>query len=67
MSHTYAFALTTAIMLAVTLSPVLSSFLLRKGMKETHNIVWEAFHRFYHNLFVRILRLASSDADGNYR
>ena len=56
MSHTYAFALTTAIVLAVTLTPVLSSFLLRKGMKETHNIVWEAFHRFYHNLFIRILR-----------
>ena len=56
MSHTYAFALTTAISLAVMLTPVLSSFLLRKGMKETHNIVWEAFHRFYHNLFIRVLR-----------
>jgi cobalt-zinc-cadmium resistance protein CzcA len=56
MSHTYAFALTTAILLAATLTPVLSSYLLRKGMKETHNLVWEAFHRFYHNLFVRILR-----------
>ncbi|HYB91708.1 MAG TPA: CusA/CzcA family heavy metal efflux RND transporter [Candidatus Binataceae bacterium] len=56
MSHTYAFALTTAILLAVTLTPVLSSYLLRKGMKETHNVVWEGFHRFYHNLFVRILR-----------
>jgi heavy metal efflux system protein len=56
MSHTYAFALTTAILLAVTVTPVLSSFLLKKGMKETHNIVWESFHRFYHNLFVRILR-----------
>ena len=56
MSHTYAFALTTAIILAVTLTPVLSSYLLKKGMKETHNIVWMSFHRFYHNLFVRILR-----------
>jgi len=56
MSHTYAYALTIAILLAVTLSPVLSSFLLRKGMRETHNFVWEAFHRFYHNLFVRVLR-----------
>jgi len=56
MSHTYAFALITSIILAVTLTPVLSSYLLRKGMKETHNIVWESFHRFYHNLFVRILR-----------
>ena len=56
MSHTYAYALTIAILLAVMLSPVLSSMLLYKGMKETHNIVWEAFHNFYHNLFVRILR-----------
>src|ERR1700689_1128355 len=56
MSHTYAYALTIAILLAVMLSPVLSSMLLRKGMKETHNFVWEAFHNFYHNLFVRILR-----------
>jgi heavy metal efflux system protein len=56
MSHTYAFALTTAILLAVTVTPVLSSYLLKKGMKETHNIVWESFHHFYHNLFVRILR-----------
>ncbi|MBV8134467.1 MAG: efflux RND transporter permease subunit [Deltaproteobacteria bacterium] len=55
MSHTYAFALTSAILLAVTLTPVLSSFLLRRGMKETNNIVWRSFHRFYHNLFVRIL------------
>jgi heavy metal efflux system protein len=56
MSHTYAFALATAILLAVMLTPVLSSYLLRTGMRETHNLVWEAFHRFYHNLFIRILR-----------
>jgi cobalt-zinc-cadmium resistance protein CzcA len=56
MSHTYAYALVTAIVLAVTLSPALSSLLLHKGMKETHNFVWEAFSRFYHNLFVRILQ-----------
>jgi heavy metal efflux system protein len=56
MSHTYSFALVSAILLAVTLTPVLTSFLLRKGMKETHNIVWEAFHKFYHNLFVKVLR-----------
>ncbi|MGO9057220.1 MAG: efflux RND transporter permease subunit [Candidatus Binataceae bacterium] len=56
MSHTYAFALVAAILLAVTVSPVLSSFLLRKGMKETHNFIWEAFHRFYHNLFVKVMR-----------
>jgi len=56
MSHTYAFALLTAILMAVTITPVLSSFLLRKGMKETHNPVWRAFHRFYHHLFVGILQ-----------
>jgi heavy metal efflux system protein len=56
MSHTYAYALTIAILLAVMLSPVLSSFMLHKGMRETHNFVWEAFHRFYHGLFVRVLR-----------
>ena len=56
MSHTYAFALTAAILLAVMLTPVLSSYLLRIGMRETHNVVWEGLHRFYHNLFIRILR-----------
>jgi cobalt-zinc-cadmium resistance protein CzcA len=56
MSHTYAYALTIAILLAVMLSPALSAFFLHKGMKETHNPIWEAFHLFYHNLFVRILR-----------
>jgi heavy metal efflux system protein len=56
MSHTYAFALTTAIILAATVSPVLCSYLLKKGMKETHNPVWTAFHRGYHKLFVRVLR-----------
>jgi cobalt-zinc-cadmium resistance protein CzcA len=56
MSHTYAYALTIAILLAVMLSPVLCSFLLRKGMKETHNFVWEAFRRSYHHLFVQAVR-----------
>ncbi len=56
MSHTYAYALIVAIVLAVMLSPVLCSYLLHKGMKETHNFIWEAFYLFYHNLFVRIIR-----------
>ncbi|SRR5579875_520007 len=56
MSHTYAFALSSAILLAVTLTPVLSSFLLRKGMKETHNFIWVGLQTFYHHLFVEILR-----------
>jgi len=55
MSHTYAYALGTAILLAVTLSPVLSSFVLHKGMKESHNVVWELIRRFYHGLFVRVV------------
>jgi len=56
MSHTYAYALLIAILLAVTVTPVLSSFLLKLGIKETHNPVWEMFHNFYHNLFVKILQ-----------
>jgi heavy metal efflux system protein len=56
MSHTYAYALTTAILLAVTLSPVLSSILLRKGMEERRNFIWLAISRFYHNLFVGVLQ-----------
>src|ERR1039457_474771 len=55
MSHTYAYALGIAILLAVTLSPVLSSYLLRRDMKESHNPVWEAIRRFYHGMFVRVL------------
>jgi len=51
----YAFALGIAILLAVTLSPVLSSFLLRADMKETANPLWEGFRHFYHSLFVRVL------------
>jgi heavy metal efflux system protein len=55
MSHTYAYALGTAILLAITLTPVLSSYLFRHGAGEAHNRVWEAVTRFYHALFVRVL------------
>lgn len=55
MSHTYAYALGTAIVLAISLSPVLSSFLMARGVGEIHNPVWEAFRGFYHHLFVRVL------------
>lgn len=55
MSHTYAYALGTAIVLAVTLSPVLSSLLLQRGMRELYNPLWESFRSFYHGLFVRVL------------
>ncbi len=55
MSHTYAYALGTAILLAVTLSPVLSSYFFVRGIREVHNPIWEAFRHFYHGLFVRVL------------
>ncbi|HVN92003.1 MAG TPA: CusA/CzcA family heavy metal efflux RND transporter [Candidatus Binataceae bacterium] len=54
MSHTYAYALTIAILLAVTLTPVLSYFLLRR-VAERHNFVWRAIAEAYHRLFVLIL------------
>lgn len=56
MSHTYAYALGAAILLAVTLSPVLSSFFFSSGMKVVHNPIWGAIARFYHGLFLRVLR-----------
>jgi cobalt-zinc-cadmium resistance protein CzcA len=55
MSHTYAFALGTAILLAVTLSPVLSSYFFARGMRAIHNPVWTAIAAFYHWMFERIL------------
>jgi heavy metal efflux system protein len=56
MSHTYAYALGAAILLAVTLSPVLSSFALAGGIKPRRERVWGLISRFYHGLFVRILK-----------
>src|SRR5216684_3838616 len=56
MSHTYAYALGTAVVLAITLTPVLSSFFFRRGAREARNPVWERISRFYHALFVRVLR-----------
>jgi cobalt-zinc-cadmium resistance protein CzcA len=56
MSHTYAYALATAVLLATTLSPVLSSYLFKRGIKEAANPVWYAVSAFYHRLFVRVLR-----------
>jgi cobalt-zinc-cadmium resistance protein CzcA len=55
MSHTYAYALGTAILLAVSLSPVLSSYLLRRDLRVWRNPVWEGLRRFYHALFARVL------------
>ncbi len=56
MSHTYAYALATAILLAITLSPVLASYLFAGGLRETHNPVWETIRRFYHGVFVWALQ-----------
>jgi cobalt-zinc-cadmium resistance protein CzcA len=56
MSHTYAYALAAAILLAVTLSPVLSSFAMVNGIKHRRERVWGLISRFYHGLFVRILK-----------
>lgn len=56
MSHTYAYALATGILLAIALSPVLSSYLLRRGAREAANPIWHGISAFYHGLFVRVLR-----------
>jgi cobalt-zinc-cadmium resistance protein CzcA len=55
MSHTYTYALGTAILLAITLTPVLSSFVFRHGARQLRNPVWAGISRFYHRLFVRVL------------
>jgi cobalt-zinc-cadmium resistance protein CzcA len=55
MSHTYAYALGTAIVLAVSVSPVLSSYLLGKNMKVWRNPIWEGLQHLYHALFERVL------------
>jgi len=55
MSNTYACALGTAILLAVSLSPVLSSYLLRKDLRAWSNPIWEGLRHFYHALFERVL------------
>jgi cobalt-zinc-cadmium resistance protein CzcA len=55
MSHTYAYALGTAILLAVSLSPVLSSYLIHEDMRAWRNPIWEGLRHFYHALFERVL------------
>ena len=56
MSHTYAYALATAILLAVTLTPVLGSFAFAGGLSHINNPLWNAITRFYHAVFVVVLR-----------
>ncbi len=55
MSYTYAFAIGAAFLLSVTLSPVLSSFLLDGVSHELRNPPWDVIRRFYHWLFLRVL------------
>jgi cobalt-zinc-cadmium resistance protein CzcA len=55
MSHTYAFALGAAIILAITLSPVLSTYFFARGMKAIRNPIWAFVAAFYHKLFERVL------------
>jgi cobalt-zinc-cadmium resistance protein CzcA len=56
MSHTYAYALGTAILLAATLSPVLASFAFAHGIKHKKERLWGVISSFYHGVFERILR-----------
>jgi heavy metal efflux system protein len=56
MSHTYAYALATAIIMAITLTPVLSSYLFARGMKVFRNPLWEGISHFYHSFFVRVIQ-----------
>jgi cobalt-zinc-cadmium resistance protein CzcA len=56
MSHTYAYALATAILLAVTLTPVLSVKAFARQLHPHPNPVWDKISRFYHTLFEQALR-----------
>jgi len=56
MSHTYAYALAISILLSLTLTPVLASFAFEGGFRQRVNRLWNAIARFYHWVFVRILR-----------
>ena len=55
MSHTYAFALTTAILLAAMLTPVLASLVLKQDMRESPNPLRDGIKALYHRLFVGTL------------
>jgi cobalt-zinc-cadmium resistance protein CzcA len=56
MSHTYAYALAVSILLSLTLTPVLASFTFERGFRGRVNRLWKVIARFYHWVFVRILR-----------
>jgi heavy metal efflux system protein len=56
MSHTYAYALGSAILLAVTLTPVLGSLAFARGLHDINNPLWNGITRLYHGMFVGVLR-----------
>ena len=56
MSHTYAYSLAVSNLLSLTLTPVLASFTFERGFRGRVNRLWNAIARFYHWVFVRILR-----------
>ncbi len=55
MAITYAFAIGGAILLALTLTPVLSSLALRADMEEKESFVMRMLERIYHPLFRVVL------------
>src|SRR5262249_18428836 len=50
MAHTYAFAIGGAIVLALTLTPVLASRAIRAGTDEKENLLMRLLHRLYNPL-----------------
>jgi cobalt-zinc-cadmium resistance protein CzcA len=56
MALTYAFAIGGAIILALTLTPVLSSYVLRTGVEEKETFVMHALLRCYRPLFAAVLK-----------
>jgi heavy metal efflux system protein len=56
MARTYAFAIGGAIVLALSLTPVLSGWVLRSDLKEDEGRLMHFFHRIYNPLFDQALR-----------
>lgn len=55
MSHAYASALATAILLGVTLTPVMSSRAFSRGIEHKTNVLWDKIAKFNHEQIVRVL------------
>ena len=55
MSHAYVYARAAAILLAVTLTPVLSAQAFRRGFHERPNPAWEKIRGFYRRVISRTL------------